>query len=119
MYKCQHCGHVFTEPKTVQEYRGEFWGMPAYEDVSVCPHCGSDDVDWEYKGEEEEGTVTPESCCGDCVYYQAVFKDGDEYAGCQVRSWDKDFAWNDGYMCPHFEKTKEDLLAVVYEKGDL
>lgn len=43
MLVCQDCGCLFDSPKIIKESRGEFWGMPCYEDVSVCPSCGSDD----------------------------------------------------------------------------
>ena len=39
MYKCCECGAVFEEPATWKEYRGEYWGDPAYEEMSGCPEC--------------------------------------------------------------------------------
>ena len=42
MYKCEDCGCIFSTPKRVEEDRGEFWGMPAYEAMYYCPRCGSD-----------------------------------------------------------------------------
>ena len=45
MFKCGDCGKTFNEPDLVRESRGEFWGMPAYEDMYYCPHCGSDFID--------------------------------------------------------------------------
>lgn len=53
MFRCNECGTEFEEPKVVSEYRGEFWGFPAYEDEYYCPHCCSDDYE-EVKGQEEE-----------------------------------------------------------------
>ena len=41
MFKCD-CGAIFEEPDWVEESRGEFWGMPAYERMAYCPHCGDD-----------------------------------------------------------------------------
>ena len=42
MFRCGDCENEFNEPKIIRESRGEFWGMPAYEDIGVCPYCGSD-----------------------------------------------------------------------------
>lgn len=63
MFKCYECEKLFENPKRVSESRGEFWGMPAYEDVYYCPNCGSeafgeinnDDITDEeyYKGEPD------------------------------------------------------------------
>ncbi len=54
-YRCSDCGNIFAEDEieTVRESRGEFWGAPAYETVSVCPYCHSDEFD-EFN-ENEEG----------------------------------------------------------------
>lgn len=43
-YRCCECGHVFTddEIKEVEEYRGEYWGAPAYETMYYSPCCTSD-----------------------------------------------------------------------------
>lgn len=53
MYKCNDCDAIFENPKCVSEYRGEYWGAPAYEDMYYCPECGSDDYE-EYREEEDE-----------------------------------------------------------------
>lgn len=44
MYKCVECGHIFEkgEEKQWKESRGEFWGSPANEIMTGCPHCGGD-----------------------------------------------------------------------------
>ena len=46
-YICTECGKVFDEDEFIeeQEYRGEFWGSPAYETeaYSPCCHGGWDD----------------------------------------------------------------------------
>lgn len=44
---CLDCGTVFDayEVERVQEYRGEYWCRPAYEEELVCPHCKSSDID--------------------------------------------------------------------------
>ena len=41
---CLDCGWRgdISEVKKVQESRGEFWGMPAYETMYYCPLCGSE-----------------------------------------------------------------------------
>ena len=53
MFRCYDCGELFDDPKYVDEYRGEYWGTPAYERMAYCPCCGSEDFD-EYDGNEEE-----------------------------------------------------------------
>lgn len=45
MFKCRDCGEYFDEYDEEREYRGEFWGMPAYENMCYCPYCGSEDFD--------------------------------------------------------------------------
>jgi predicted nucleic acid-binding Zn-ribbon protein len=44
MQKCLECGKVFEDDEIAhwQESRGEFWGFPAYETMSGCPHCQGD-----------------------------------------------------------------------------
>ena len=39
MYKCLECGHIFDEPKSWNESRGEFWGSSCSETLCGCPHC--------------------------------------------------------------------------------
>lgn len=55
MIKCLDCGWIgFPEDLTlVRESRGEFWGMPAYEDMYYCPMCGRDSFE-DYTGEPED-----------------------------------------------------------------
>lgn len=55
MVKCFDCGWIgdAEELKAVEESRGEFWGMPAYETMYYCPCCGSDCID-DYNGEEDD-----------------------------------------------------------------
>lgn len=53
MLKCFNCGAIFEYPKLVREYRGEFWGSPAYETVGYCPCCGDDAID-EYHSYDDE-----------------------------------------------------------------
>lgn len=54
-YKCYECGHVFNEEDadTRKDYVGEFWGAPAYQDLPICPNCGSEELD-EYTGSDNE-----------------------------------------------------------------
>lgn len=58
---CADCNNIFGEDEfaTVREYRGEFWGFPAYETISVCPFCHSDAID-DYKENEEENEENEE-----------------------------------------------------------
>ena len=41
-YVCNDCGREFDTPAVEREDRGEFWGMPAYEEIGVCPYCRGD-----------------------------------------------------------------------------
>lgn len=54
MIKCNDCGARFEdyEVRTRSEYVSEFWGSPAYAEISVCPSCGSDEIE---ETEEDEG----------------------------------------------------------------
>lgn len=54
--KCLNCGAEILrdELEYTREYMGEFWGMPAYEDAYVCPHCGSDDIEDSEVDDDEE-----------------------------------------------------------------
>lgn len=53
--KCGNCGCVFDEDEIrwEEEYRGEFWGMPAYESMAGCPACGDYDI-YDIDDEEDE-----------------------------------------------------------------
>lgn len=44
MFRCE-CGAVFEHPKMVPESRGEFWGVPCWENMYYCPVCGDDCFD--------------------------------------------------------------------------
>lgn len=54
-FKCCECDAIFEEDEadSRREYVGEFWGVPAYEDLMACPNCGSTDME-EYYEEIEE-----------------------------------------------------------------
>lgn len=54
MIKCNYCGARFEdyEVRTRSEYVSEFWGSPAYAEISVCPSCGSDEIE---ETDEDEG----------------------------------------------------------------
>lgn len=56
MLRCADCGWVGEpeELKRIEEFRGEFWGVPAYEAMYYCPVCGSDDIDDYIPGQEDE-----------------------------------------------------------------
>jgi rubrerythrin len=51
MYICNDCGQCFDEPKVVKESRGECWGTTVYENIDVCPICGSDNIEIENENE--------------------------------------------------------------------
>lgn len=58
MLRCSNCGCEFSHPHIIKEYRGEYWGAPAYEDIGLCPDCGSEEWDefneWDEEEEEDE-----------------------------------------------------------------
>ena len=56
MLKCFDCGWKGEdyELRRVEESRGEFWGMPAFETMYYCPCCGSECIDEYRPGDEEE-----------------------------------------------------------------
>ena len=56
---CLDCGNVFNtdEVERVQDYRGECWGRPAYEEELICPYCKSSDI------ENAEGCEICDSWC--------------------------------------------------------
>lgn len=55
MFKCCECGCIFEEPKSWQESRGEFWGIPCSETMYGCPNCEGDfeEVDADDNDDEE------------------------------------------------------------------
>lgn len=56
MCRCCECERVFhiSEAKKVEEDRGEFWGMPAYETILYSPCCMSDFEEYNEEDEDEE-----------------------------------------------------------------
>ena len=48
IYTCNECKHEFREPETEVEATGVVApdGTPELWTFSVCPSCGSDDIDW-------------------------------------------------------------------------
>ena len=61
--KCCECGQIFDEEDTlyVDEYRGEFWGAPAYEQMACSPCCEGDFEDYEPEEDEEFYVYSPKS----------------------------------------------------------
>lgn len=57
-WHCSKCGANFREPNyyTVDEDRGEFWGIPCRERMryDVCPKCKSEDIDEKYADEDTD-----------------------------------------------------------------
>ena len=74
MLICKDCGAVFEEPATVTETHG--FTDVLYEQVSVCPDCGSTSYveavecdccgKW-YAKEDTEVTYAGEAVCPDCL----------------------------------------------------
>lgn len=68
-YVCTECGKVFDEEEIryEEEYRGEYWGVPAYETESYSPCCN-----------EPIDEFIP--CCEYCQYFSSTIKmDGEHY----------------------------------------
>lgn len=55
-------GHIFDEDevKIIKESRGEYWGVPCFENWAVCPVCGNDELD-DYEEEDEDEEEDEES----------------------------------------------------------
>ena len=62
---CLDCGTVFNadEVERVQDYRGECWGQPAYEEELICPHCKSSDIE-----DAEECEICDSWCSAEELY---------------------------------------------------
>ena len=56
--RCCNCGAEgdTEELRRVRESRGEFWGVPCYEALYVCPCCGSDDIEEVEEESDDEDT---------------------------------------------------------------
>ena len=56
MLRCCKCGRMFDEcdVNITDEYRGEYWGFPAYETIYSSPCCRSDFEDVEDPENDEE-----------------------------------------------------------------
>lgn len=69
-YKCLECGEKFEEVATWEEYRGEYWGVPAYESVSGCPKCKGEfekTVPCDICGEEHLKDELSGGVCEECI----------------------------------------------------
>lgn len=75
MFQCCDCSNYFVSPKVIRESRGEWFGVPSYEDVYKCPFC-SDDMGYEF--EEIELDEDPRSN-EDIVYESTIHSMEDPY----------------------------------------
>lgn len=70
MLICNNCNKTFDEENVEirRESMGECFGTPAYNDVCVCPHCGSDDIG-EVRFCKLCDSIVPEydDYCNDCA----------------------------------------------------
>ena len=67
--RCERCGSIFSseEADTRQEPVGEFWGRMTYEEIDICPECGSDDLEEiEQPWEECKDNEDCDGNCEDC-----------------------------------------------------
>lgn len=65
-YYCQSCQKLIDDDdlKTVCERVGEYMGQDAYETYSVCPHCGSIEIEEAERCEKCGEYVAPEELIG-------------------------------------------------------
>ena len=70
--KCCECGQIFDEEdiKYVEEYRGEFWGAPAYETMPCSPCCEADFEDYYPEEDEEVDVYCPEASEEDSIRWR-------------------------------------------------
>lgn len=62
MYRCNHCGDLFTEPSSVKtSYEAQFGirdGRYTPMRLSICPNCQSEEIeDYPYKLEDMENLI--------------------------------------------------------------
>lgn len=93
MYRCVDCEAIFEEPKMVNEYRGEFWGTPAYEEMAYCPFCNGDiEVYEEPTGYWVSGSTATGELFGD-VFEEAANSDElfkmfhEKYPECEIADY--------------------------------
>ena len=57
-FYCSYCRTILDEEdlREVEEPRGEAWGQPCYETISVCPICG--EIPMHYSGGDDEDNET-------------------------------------------------------------
>ena len=107
-FKCLECGHIFEECEEDhwQESRGEYWGIPCFEDMVGCPLCRGDyekTVKCEVCGSEHLEDELNGGVCDECI---------DEYR--------KDF--NSCYELSISETTTieiNSLLASIFDVSDI
>lgn len=106
MFKCLECGHIFDQPRIIEESRGECFGYEAYERIGVCPVCG---------GEYDEG----EKCeiCGE-IYSQNEIHEGvcDRCIDNYRHNFDLCYKLSLGHTTPVYIN---ELLASLFEPGEI
>lgn len=72
MYKCLDCGEVFDTPKQGSDFKTEYFGKTVTHYISVCPNCGSDELDTaercELCGEWHSGSLDYCAECEDIIH---------------------------------------------------
>jgi len=125
MLRCDDCGWIghSEELRAVQESRGEFWGVPAYETMYYCPVCGSECLDDYEEVQEEDDEPYRFENVGYGEYldsldgktplvgkYHCVGKpsdeDGYEWRGFTDESWDKIKHMSDSEIYNTYSKCK-------------
>ena len=48
--KCNNCNFEFESPRIYYEGRG----AGCYEKIGICPRCGVDDLDYDFRSSDEE-----------------------------------------------------------------
>ncbi len=107
-YKCLECGHIFEngEEAVWNENRGEYWGVPSYEEMSGCPLCKGNyeqTIPCEICGSEHLEDELNGGVCEECI---------DEYRK------KFDICYNIS-LCEEKEITINALLATLFDKSDI
>ena len=85
MWKCERCGAKFDDPDSKTICYEQYFGVASmfpnmnYGDISICPECGSEDIDTYY----DDIVTYCDVCesCEDCPRY------GDDCDGKEIEEW--------------------------------
>ena len=67
MYFCNECKGTFEEPKETEDFTSEYWGAVVHHTTTVCPFCGSEEIDEMNKCDICGEYIAPGVCiCENC-----------------------------------------------------